>query len=66
MKILKEGIIPVKTRRFRCSNCGCIFECEEGEYELRFDQRDGYYCTAKCPTCRKKCYTPNHAYREVV
>lgn len=62
MKIIKKGIIPIKARRFTCSNCGCIFECEEGEYEVHFDHFDDY-CTAACPTCGDSCLTPDHEYK---
>ena len=51
MKIIKKGTKPKTTKRFTCSNCGCIFECDEGEYEKHFDQRDGGYSEAICPTC---------------
>ena len=32
MKIIKKGKIPITFIRFCCGNCGCIFECEKGEY----------------------------------
>jgi transcription elongation factor Elf1 len=34
MKIIKEGNLPVPTKRIyggECFNCGCRFECEEKE-----------------------------------
>ena len=33
MKIIVEGKIPKKTKRFKCEHCGCEFEADEGEYE---------------------------------
>lgn len=56
MKIIKKGKIPKTTERFACSNCGCVFECEKGEYTYHSYQRDGYYYEAKCPTCGTKVY----------
>lgn len=35
MKILQHGHIPdppKKTRRFKCVNCGCVFEADRSEY----------------------------------
>lgn len=51
MKIIKKGKIPKTTKRFACPNCGCVFECEEGEYSLYFSQRDGDWLETDCPTC---------------
>lgn len=53
MKIIKEGKIPTTTIRFYC---GCVFECEKGEYTYYGDQRNSDYYTAKCPTCGKRVY----------
>lgn len=54
MKIIKKGTIPKTTKRFTCLNCGCIFECDEREYKMHFDQRDGDYSEADCPTCGRR------------
>lgn len=54
MKIIKEGKIPTTTIRFYCGNCGCVFECEKGEYTYYGDLRDCNYYIAKCPTCGKR------------
>ena len=51
MKIIKKGKIPKTTKRFTCSNCGCVFECEAVEYILHFSQRDGDWLETDCPTC---------------
>ena len=56
MKVIKKGKIPTTFIRFCCSNCGCIFECEKGEYTYHSYQRDGDYYEAKCPTCSKRVY----------
>lgn len=60
MKIIKEGVIPKTCRRFICNNCGCIFECDEGEYEVHFCQREGDWCVSNCPTCGNECCSPNY------
>lgn len=57
MKIIKKGKIPTTIIRFYCGNCGCVFECDKDEYEYHFDQRDGDYCEAKCPTCGYRVYS---------
>lgn len=51
MKIIKKGTIPDQTKRFMCKYCGCVFECDSSEYEYFFDQKDGDFYKAKCPTC---------------
>ena len=56
MKIIKKGKIQTTFIRFCCSNCGCIFECEKGEYIYHFDQIKGDYIDAICPTCRTRVY----------
>lgn len=53
MKIIKKGKIPTTFIRFTCCNCGCVFECEKGEYACDL-VRNCY--EAKCPTCGKKVY----------
>lgn len=51
MKIIKKGTIPKTTKRFTCSNCGCVFECDKNEYDLHFSQRDGDWLETKCLEC---------------
>lgn len=55
MKILEPGMIEhQKPLRFRCGNCGCLFEAGTGEYSppKRYDEfRDGIEGTARCPCC---------------
>lgn len=53
MKVIKKGKIPTTFIRFCCSNCGCIFECEQGDYA--YDLVLDYY-EAKCPTCGTRVY----------
>lgn len=60
MKILKAGD-PEKrigTIQFECQFCGCIFEVDNGEYDV-----DSLYwgdgrmdtCNAQCPNCGHMC-----------
>ena len=60
MKIIKEGKIPTTIKRFYCDNCGCVFECEKGEYTYYGGHRNSDYYTAKCPTCGKLVQTVRH------
>lgn len=51
MKIIKKG--KLKTKKFSCKHCGCIFECNEKEYNYCHEldnMKDGNY-EAICPTC---------------
>jgi len=53
MKIIQSGNImrPEQTiKRFRCRNCGCIFECVPREYMIEDAQRTVRYL-ANCPEC---------------
>ena len=62
MKIIKDGKIPSRIKKFKCDNCGCIFEAELGEYisssqmEVMHDDLPGWKC--KCPCCG------NYAYKD--
>lgn len=56
MKIIKEGIIPSTTKRFTCPKCGCIFECELGEYRNHTNCCNTAYYVAFCPTCKQEVY----------
>ena len=44
MKIIKEGTIPSTTKRFTCGYCGCVFECDQGEYVLIERRKDYERC----------------------
>ena len=53
MEIIVPGNLE-KTKRiikFSCSNCDCVWKAEKGEYEYKFDQRDGEYSSMRCPCC---------------
>ena len=58
MKVLKEGDIGAanrkikQTRRFECLSCGCIFECNFGEWKYVGGQYDEIP-QATCPTCKQ-------------
>ena len=61
MKIIKEGIVSIDSRRFVCKECGCVFEAENTkngkEYEKRFDQYQEEYYVSKCPFCHTKVFS---------
>lgn len=58
MKIIKNGVLPVDTKRFLCKECGCMFEAEntnnKKEYEKRFNQYQEEYYVSKCPCCNRR------------
>lgn len=62
MKIIKEGKtkeelekILKNTKRFECKTCGCIFEADDGEYELEEDWiYTTYHC--RCPNCERRAF----------
>lgn len=50
MKIIKEGINHAKTYRFKCSNCGCIYEETEDKCVPLCHYSEGQYAVqCKCP-----------------
>lgn len=54
MKIIKSGGKGkiIDTKQFTCTGCGCIFECEPGEYRIeKAGQLDEESPTANCPEC---------------
>lgn len=54
MKIIKHGKPPkVKStvKRFKCENCGCVFEADRGEYRCS-SQYNEYYFYCECPECK--------------
>lgn len=57
MKIIKEGTIPSTTKRFTCPKCGCIFECESGEYRNHTNWCNTAYYVSICPTCKNEVIT---------
>ena len=59
MKIIVEGKIPKKTKRFKCEYCGCEFEADEGEYKnvgICAYLHDGIEWESECPCCHKTVY----------
>lgn len=55
MKIISHGNTVYKGDNmpwtFSCEHCGCVFECEYGEYLVR--QKDGKErYVANCPECK--------------
>ena len=58
MKIIKEGDTNklLKTKRFMCRACGCVFEANKGEYKPGMQYNEEYfYC--KCPTCNRMAHS---------
>lgn len=59
MKILKEGAINRKPKKFVCDNCGCEFIADNTEYALPDYMEcvhDAIKAKCKCPTCGKMVY----------
>lgn len=54
MKIIKEGDLRklLRTKRFTCKACGCVFEMDKGEYKVDM-QYNEEYCWCVCPTCKQ-------------
>lgn len=63
MKIIKEGNLEKikKIRRFDCSYCDCIFEADNTEYKIHYDQREGSWIEVYCPFCGSK-LMPSYSY----
>lgn len=53
MKILKHGNPELlkKTKRFRCTQCGCEFEADHCEYTHITDDHYDSYIWCDCPEC---------------
>lgn len=53
MEILKPGKIPDTRKDFQCSDCGCVFCAEKGEWKAKTGEYQSvdYACT--CPCCGK-------------
>lgn len=51
MKIIKKGDLNIakKPLRFKCRNCGTIFDAIEKEYIYCGDQREGDNWKCECP-----------------
>ncbi len=55
MKVLlhgrnRDGQWGNRTRRFRCGDCGCLFDADKGEYSIGSQYNELIY-TCKCPDC---------------
>lgn len=58
MKIIQPGDLDLaKTvHRFKCRDCGCVFEAGRSEYQTMHDFRNGLYFAINCPTCKATVY----------
>ena len=53
IKILQKGKIKKETKRIylnTCPECGCVFECDETDFIVRYKSID-VYAELSCPTC---------------
>lgn len=56
MKIIRRGQKPEqRTHQHTCRECSTVFEFEQHEAKLVFDQRDGDFLQIKCPVCGTQC-----------
>lgn len=62
MKIIVKGDVNrlLKTKRFSCRECGCVFEASKGEYETGTQYNEEYY-SCKCPMCKRTAYSDERA-----
>lgn len=68
MEIIMPGKLaePKGPKIFKCSTCGCIFKCFDGEYKAEPATPiigPAFMYEAKCPTCGKKIVTDDHEQR---
>lgn len=56
MKIIKQGNLEKlkQIKRFKCDNCGCVFEAEKDEYRYVCSSRNEDYYSCICPYCNKE------------
>ena len=54
IKIIKLGKKPDTVKRFKCRNCGCVFEADRQDYEEVYILSNGYYLLIDCPTCGRR------------
>lgn len=52
-RILKKGKIVKNIQRFKCPNCGCVFEADEDDYIVIMNFRNDFcsFLESKCPAC---------------
>ena len=58
MKIIVGGKPPTSAEEFCCTNCGCIFEAEKGEYTIPRNwyaekHGDSVPIECECPCCHE-------------
>lgn len=53
MRILREGNgeLVIRSRKFECDNCGCVFVANKNEYRYIGNQREGDAWRCNCPYC---------------
>lgn len=58
MKVIKQGNLRNADIlvRFDCGKCGCVFQCDTGEYEKHSGRYNGVDLSAICPTCKRRVY----------
>ena len=60
MKIIEPGIIKAKpSLRFKCENCGCLFEADFTEYRspaYMEEMHDNVEAKCSCPCCKCMVY----------
>ena len=55
-RVLKEGKITKNIRKFRCPDCGCVFEADEDDYTMTIDSHNDFCLESGCPTCHRNVY----------
>lgn len=57
INIIKPGKKPDTTRRFECTNCGCVFEGGTRDYQAIHGCNNTFIIAMRCSTCGTVCYT---------
>ena len=57
MKIIRQGDKNkiLRTKKFDCNFCGCLFEADNTEYKIKSHYNEEYYYTT-CPFCGRQVY----------
>lgn len=55
-RVLKEGKITKNVRKFKCPDCGCVFEADEDDYTMTMNLRNDFCLESECPTCHRNVY----------
>lgn len=56
MKIIKHGnLVYINSNDFKleCTNCGCIFLCNAGDF-IKQEKKLGGYAWVRCPDCNRE------------